>query len=1334
MPAERQFSVRLSARVDQYVSAMDQARKASSGFSADTSKNMQKVGADMQRVGGSLTAKVTLPLLAVGTAAGSLAYSFEQAFARMEGLANVPAAEIGKLKDSVLELGRETAVAPQELAEALYFAASAGLDSAAAMDAVSVAARASAAGLGTAEEVVGLVASAMASYGSDAIDAARATDILTATVRAGRADPAELAGSLGRILPVAAQLGVEFDEVGGATAYLSNVFGDTGRTVTAMSGFFSKLVAPTKGGREALKDMGTSAEELQAVLKNDGLIAALELLRTKGFAENQQALRALFDDIEGYQGALALLNDNSGQLVGTMDAVANSTGALGTAYDAVAGTDAFALKQAMTDVKASLTEVGVVLLPLAADVVGPVAGAFADIASAIADLPAPLRGLVLGFIGLAGAAGPILSIGGSMVRNFESIKGGAALVATGLQRLGMSATTSVAALGYLGIAIAAVGMAYTVYQSFSAAQEEVDKRARAVADGLDEATASALANSDATDGARVAHQALSNALTSTGEDGKKLTTALGVLGLTTEDALGTLVGVADDSRGALLGLAEGAGITGAAAERLVANVHTFGIEGQYLGDYLRTWAAESGVAADKLVGVGYALAEIKRQTELSDIDAMVQDFLSTDAASSDLKQTLLGQAEAQTKLNRTGDGLLPLYEAYVALLAENKVATGDATTETGKQRVAIEELADSQERAVLSGDQLNMLMMAIGDGLANAASQADSFGDALDRVMAPFADIEGAQRNWEAGIDSLTESFKKNGATLDITTEKGRANRDAIDGQIDGIKQWMVALVQSGASTEDAAAAGDMLRESLLGQLDQLGLTREEAEAYVNSLGLTPESIRTAVELQRAEESKKRVEELLERMGEIPEEVTSEVQALIDSGQFDEAERRLLGLQTIAAFGATMNVRVTGGGTGWGGVPVSADGRITSGPMVSLIGEAGTEAVLPLTRPGRMRALVNDPRVLPGILSALGMRAFADGGIVGSITNAGNVGSGGNKSITSQLMANKFEVGDISAGDYRSFLDTQLGGLEKYSDEWMQVWRQIRTLDDQAAQASRDRVSEEDRIQQAMLETGALSASSYGNYLLRRLNATEQYSNDWMAIWRQLQEMQREETTQQDDALRGVFDRAEALRDLADAEKDFAEASQEAADATNTAGLAAFDKKRTPEDRARLDEEARRARERLGEVAFAGAGARAVAEGFAKGTPEWARFVRAEIEAYRATASVETQGVLDRLLVGVPQFANGGYIPPRAGGTLGLLAEAGRGEFALPEGKLTSMLSMAGGAALSQVMQLVGQLNGSGGSSGGPLIGGDLVVGDRRDLPAAREELRAMAWRARRRA
>lgn len=1313
--SERSFSVVLSARVDSFVAAMEKAKQSTTGFSSTTSRNMQKVGSDMQAVGGWMSTRVTLPIVAAGSAAAKLGYDFETAFARMQGLANVPAGEIEHLKESVLDLARESAVAPQELAEALYFAASAGLDSAQAMDAVRVAAKASAAGMGTTTDVVGLVSSALASYGADALDAAKATDILTRTVQEGRADPQELAGSLGRILPIAAQLGVEFEEVGGATAFLSNVFGDTGRTVTAMSGFFAKLVAPTKAGREALKDMGTSAEELQSVLKNDGLVAALELLRSKGFAGNQQALRALFDDIEGFQGALALLNDNNGQLVGTMGAVADSTGALGEAFSAVAGTDAFAIKQGITDVKASLTEVGGALLPLAADIIGPVAEGFTALVNAIMSLPAPLRTMTVGFIGVLAATGPVLSIGGALVKNFESIKAGAELAKVGLQRLGMSAGGATAAMGALGLVALAAGAAFVAYQAFTAEQREVDARARAVADGLGEATAAALANADATDGARTAHLALSAALTGTGEDGEKLTAALGTLGKTSGDALDVLTSLDASPATALKELALAAGVTADEAERLAEKV--MASEAPFWGV-----AAANAWLTPELIGVGKAMEELQDQAEKSDLDQMVRDFVATDAAASDARQALLAQAEAQTGLKRTGSDLLPLYEAYVALLAENKAGLVDTAGATEVYNAALEGTDQTGSDAMVTTEGLTSALKDQKSMFEYASDAASAFKSALDSVFGVKANVEEAEQSWAEGVDALTESFKENGATLDVNTEKGRNNRDAIKGQVDNLQGYIVAMVNAGMSTEDAAAGGDMLRESLLGQLDSLGLTRQEAEDYLATLGLTPDSIDTAVNLANEEAAKERLGDLLGQMEEIPFDVETEIQALIETNQFDEAEARLLRLQSLASRGVTANV-----GAYVPGYEKNANGRITDGPVMSLIGEAGAEAVLPLTRPGRMRSLVNDPRVLPHILSALGMRAFADGGVVGSVVNSGAKSGGASGGA---LMAAKFEVGDISAGDYRAYLDSQIGGLEKYSSEWMDVWRKIKGLDESAAQATRDRLADEDAIQRAMLDTGAISGDAYETYLLRRLGDFQQYSADWMGVWRQLQDIQREEEQASADAVRLAFDRAGTTKDLADAERDLAEALDGVAEAEGKAFLYGVDKERSADERAQANEELARARERAAEAAFTGAQARANSNGLATNTPEWARYVRSEVEAYAATQKPEVAATLQRLLLGVPNFASGGYVNATPGGSLLRAGEAGQQEWILRNSQLQAIRDNAGYQAAMAMRA------GSSNSSGGPAVSieGGIHVGSRQDLPAVDDRMRALAWRARRRA
>lgn len=442
--SERSFSVRLLANISQYQAAMAAARKSTDQFSSGADANIAKVGRTMSDVGGKMTSRLTVPLVGAGIAAVKLSTDFDSAFGQMVGLAGVPADEVDHLKESVLDLAGETARAPQELAEALYFAASAGLDSSQAMDAVTVAARAAQVGLGSTQDIVGLAASAIASYGAENITAAEATDILVSTIREGRAEPAELAGTLGRVLPIAAQLGVTFDEVGGTVAVLSNVFGDTNRTVTATQGLFVKMLSPTKQGRDALADMGTSVEELHAAIESDGLLGALELLRTKGFDENSTALRALFDDIEGFQAASALLATDQTILADTFTATANSAGSLDTALEGM-DANANAMKQAWVDLQVALIQAGEVIVPIVADV----ASGIADLVSTFADLPPAAEKIVLAFLAIVAAAGPVLVVTGKLVTAYAAVK--TAATGTALAKM----VPSLAALGPAGVAAAA---------------------------------------------------------------------------------------------------------------------------------------------------------------------------------------------------------------------------------------------------------------------------------------------------------------------------------------------------------------------------------------------------------------------------------------------------------------------------------------------------------------------------------------------------------------------------------------------------------------------------------------------------------------------------------------------------------------------------------------------------------------------------------------------------------------------------------------------------------------------------------------------------------------
>jgi TP901 family phage tail tape measure protein len=104
----------------------------------------------------------------------------------------------------------------------------------------------------------------MNAYGSDVLSAAQATDILASAIREGKLEPAALAGVMGPLLPIASDMGVQFDEVGAALAAMSKTGTDAAMGATQLKNIMTALLKPTVGAEKALGEMGLSSEGLRA--------------------------------------------------------------------------------------------------------------------------------------------------------------------------------------------------------------------------------------------------------------------------------------------------------------------------------------------------------------------------------------------------------------------------------------------------------------------------------------------------------------------------------------------------------------------------------------------------------------------------------------------------------------------------------------------------------------------------------------------------------------------------------------------------------------------------------------------------------------------------------------------------------------------------------------------------------------------------------------------------------------------------------------------------------------------------------------------------------------
>jgi TP901 family phage tail tape measure protein len=89
-------------------------------------KSLQKVSQSFTKIGGTLTATITGPLVALGTSIVKTSAQFEQSMANAASVAGATGEELQRMTDIAREMGSKTVFSASDAADALYYMASAG--------------------------------------------------------------------------------------------------------------------------------------------------------------------------------------------------------------------------------------------------------------------------------------------------------------------------------------------------------------------------------------------------------------------------------------------------------------------------------------------------------------------------------------------------------------------------------------------------------------------------------------------------------------------------------------------------------------------------------------------------------------------------------------------------------------------------------------------------------------------------------------------------------------------------------------------------------------------------------------------------------------------------------------------------------------------------------------------------------------------------------------------------------------------------------------------------------------------------------------------------------
>ena len=381
--------------------------------------SLRVLGAGMQATGAKMSMNLTLPILAAGAAITKTGLDFDTSLRRIIGLTDVTEGEIDGIREALIKLGPEVGRSPQELADAFYFVASAGFTAEGAMDVLNVSARASAAGMGTTEDVAKALAASINAYGKENLTAAQAGDILTAAVGKGSAEAADYAGVLGNVVNTAALMGVSFDETTAAISAMTNVGIGADEAVTSLNQVMLSLLNPTKEAGTALEGVGLSAEGLRQQMSEQGLLSMLRTLEER-FAGNDEAIGQVFGNVRALRGVLSLLGIDSAQLSDIFATTADATGDLGAAFAATEGPQRD-LDRSTAKMQGTLIKLSADVMPIVTEAIGELAQHAENLGKWWASLDEGTRRLIVQFAAGTAAAGPLLLVTGKLVGTAGSL-------------------------------------------------------------------------------------------------------------------------------------------------------------------------------------------------------------------------------------------------------------------------------------------------------------------------------------------------------------------------------------------------------------------------------------------------------------------------------------------------------------------------------------------------------------------------------------------------------------------------------------------------------------------------------------------------------------------------------------------------------------------------------------------------------------------------------------------------------------------------------------------------------------------------------------------------
>ncbi len=312
-------------------------------------------------------------------AAGGLVVATNEAANFSDGmnLVNTMAQTTGQsfedFSKDILEYGKKSGFAYEEIQNATYNAISLGVDYGKSLEVVRAAEELAIGGKAELNDSLELLQGTMNAYGAEVEETGRYSDTFFTIVEQGKTTIPELAASMSELTGIASASNVPIEDVGAAIAAITSTGAPTSQAVTKIKAAFEAFLKPSTELTAALGGV---------TLQGDGLQAVMAQLKTATGGSSDK-MAELFGSSEAVQAALTLANDSSGNFAKSLAAMDEKAGATDKAYQLMADNMDKATQQLENNVKATLISIGLNTLESGKNIVSGFTSIFQGLTDAI---------------------------------------------------------------------------------------------------------------------------------------------------------------------------------------------------------------------------------------------------------------------------------------------------------------------------------------------------------------------------------------------------------------------------------------------------------------------------------------------------------------------------------------------------------------------------------------------------------------------------------------------------------------------------------------------------------------------------------------------------------------------------------------------------------------------------------------------------------------------------------------------------------------------------------------------------------------------------------------